>query len=175
MAKQKETKSTTLGNKKTLIILSLSILIIGLIILGLSSIGIFSIPSGGLLSNQCIPSSEYLCTNQTYNHFTGNIIVTLEQKTGTSWSTANFVFVPQGTAFSQGVPNISFTSNPANTIYGTIGKGLEVGQNISISLPVTGQINISTSATGAIWVEYTTATNKTPKYTQIALINIKAS
>ena len=61
-----------------------------------------------ILGTSCITPSGYLCQNPVYDHFTGNIIVTLGQITGTNWTTSNFVFVPQGTQLiPKGIPSVS--------------------------------------------------------------------
>jgi hypothetical protein len=155
----------------TLVALTIVILLIGVSIfyLGTSNPGVL------LQGEQCIAASGYLCKNPVYNHSTGNIIVTLGQDTGTNWSTANFLFVPQGTTVLNGVQSISFTSNPANTLYNTVNKGLPSEQNVTVSFPVSGLVNINTTATGTIWVQYTTRQNSTFQYASMALINIKAS
>jgi hypothetical protein len=165
----KKTKKT--NNKRNLILGGLVILTIILIFL---SLYIIMAPTPGV-EEICVSYSGYGCQNTIYNHLTGNITIRLLQVTGTTWYTANFVFVPQGTPNLNGIPNISFTSNPANTTYYTLTNSLTSRQWVHISLPVTGPVNVGTQALGSIWVEYTTATNHTTQYAQMASINIKAS
>lgn len=108
-----------------------------------------------------------------YLHNTGVIYVTLGQNTGTNWTTANFVFVPQGTPNSAGIPAISFTSYPAFH-----SNGLSSGLTLAAYLAVNNTkppIAIGTTAVGSIWVQYTIASSTTPQYTQIAIVNIKAT
>jgi hypothetical protein len=172
MAKQKEPKPII--KRKTLVLLGLAVLIIIFVLLVLSAQGTFYVP--GVNGNTCVADSGYLCLNPVYFHSTGNILVTIGQNTGTSWLTANFVFVPKGTLMINGKPSISFTSTPANTTYSTTGIGFITGQTTqTIHLPVTGAVSMGTPAIGSIWVEYTTMNNSTPQYVQMATINIKAS
>jgi hypothetical protein len=164
-----------------------AILIIAVVLGALFSLGVFS--SSNLLGTACIASSGYLCSNPSYGHGTlgttpwpaGNIIVTVGQNTGTSWATANFVFVPDGTALTaSGVPNINFNGvapTPANTMYSA--TGLISGEQVTISLPVNtlasgSTVSVGTPATGSIWALYTTS-GGTAQYVQIATLNIKAS
>jgi len=159
-----------------------AILIIAVVLGALFSLGVFS--SSNLLGTACIASSGYLCSNPSYGHGTlgtypaGNIVVTVGQNTGTSWTTANFVFVPDGTSLtSSGVPNIAFTAYPANTQYAT--AGLISGQQVTIDLPVSGltaasTISVGTPTTGSVWAYYTTSSG-TPSYVQVATLNVKAS
>jgi hypothetical protein len=160
-------------HKKTWIFFGVVILVLALALFLFLSIGTFTtqLPP----SPPCIGASGYYCQNAKYNQATGNIIVTLRQETGTNWTTANFVFVPQGTTTSNGIPSISFTSSPANTLYGTIGKGLPAGENILISLPVTGAVESNTIAFGSIWVAYTINQTNTLQYRYVATVYIKAS
>jgi hypothetical protein len=167
-----------------------AILIIAVVLGALFSLGVFS--SSNLLGSACIASSGYLCQTPTYVHGTvasgstaGNILVTLGQNTGTNWATANFVFVPSGTALtSSGLPSIRFNATAptaANTAYA--GTGLISGQQVQIylpnnalgSLPSPPTVAVGTAATGAIWAQYTTASNPNAQYVQVATINIKAS
>ena len=160
-----------------------AILIIAVVLGALFSLGVFS--GNTLLGNACIASSGYYCQNPQYLHGTlgtgaaGNLIVTVGQNTGVNWATANFVFVPQGTATNGGVPTISFTSTPANTFNAV--NGLVSGQTVSIYLPnnaittAGATVTVGTAAQGAIWAYYTTATSSVPQYAQVASINIKAS
>lgn len=148
--------------------------IIMIIILVGFFIGLPSFCPNPLLGSACVAQAGYLCQSPSYNHITGNIAVTIGQNTGTRWTTANIVFVPQGTATTNGgIPAISFISYPANITYGS--TGLISGQTVNIVLPVGKQVYVGTPATGSIWVQYTTQGNQTASYTQIAAINIKAS
>ena len=157
-----------------------AILIIAVVLGALFSLGVFS--GANLLGNACIAQSGFYCQNPIYSHSNGNIIVTLGQNTGTNWAGANFVFVPQGTPSTTGVPGVNFATNPpANIAYTFIGAGNTItsGQTISgLYLPVNGLTampNVGVSATGSIWAIYQTVGSSTPQYIQIATINIKAS
>ncbi|MGI0100829.1 MAG: hypothetical protein ACREBH_03905 [Candidatus Micrarchaeaceae archaeon] len=162
-----------------------AILIIAVVLGALFSLGVFS--GNSLLGNACVASSGFLCQNPIYSHATSNIVVSLGQNTGTTWDTAFFVFVPQGTPVSSGIPQlagnvpIDWSSVNGPPVYG-ITQGLVSGQTQTVTLPVNSlgigygnTITVGTSATGAIWAEYTTSVSGTKQYAQIATINIKAS
>ena len=164
-----------------------AILIIAVVLGALFALGVFS--GSGILGNACVASSGFLCQNPVYSHSNGEIFATLGQNVGTNWASANFIFVPQGTAISSGLP-LLISSQAAvtvngNDIYGgggSIGTGVMSGQTVQVWLPVntiststsTGSVNIGVPATGAIWAQYTTS-SKIVQYVQIATINIKAS
>jgi len=170
-----------------------AILIIAVVLGALFSLGVFS--GSSLLGNACIAASGYLCSNPVYLHgtptaagFQGNILVTVGQNTGTTWTSANVYFVPQGTSSVAGLPStspIGFNSaaNPGFSNVILFGTGLVSGQQQSMYLPVssTYPLAVGTAATGTIWAQYCTATLTagnvcpTPQYVQLATINIKAS
>lgn len=136
----------------------------------------FTSISDGFGSTSCTAQSGYTCANSKYLSSTADIAVTLGQNTGTNWASANFVFVPHGTHFSNNVPSISFTMYPANTLYST--SQLISGQAVVLYLPVNGvnaPIKVGTLATGTIWVAYTTTSSGPINYVQMASINIKAT
>jgi hypothetical protein len=168
-----------------------AILIIAVVLGALFSLGVFN--GQNILGTACIASSGYYCQNPTYFHGTlaaspataGNILVTVGQNTGQTWTTANFVFVPAGTPSTAGVPDISFNGipsgapQPANTAYAL--TGLISGQQVKVYLPNNAlvgpaTVTLGTSASGAIWAQYTTAgPGSTALYAQVATLNIKAS
>ena len=172
-----------------------AILIIAVVLGALFSLGVFS--GSSLLGNACIASAGYFCSNPVYFHGTvgtypaGNVLVTVGQNTGVTWTSVNVVFVPQGTGLgtvgaSAGLPNVNFVQYPtgvANVIgfaaSPPAGTGLVSGQQQQVTLPVSGLIGtvaVGTAATGAIWAQYTiSATGASVHYTQLATINIKAS
>jgi hypothetical protein len=159
-----------------------AILIIAVVLGVLFSMGVFS--GNNILGTACIARAGFLCQAPTYGHATGNIVVTVGQNTGTTWSSANFMFVTQSTPLSGGLPvtltPAAFTANAGNTMW--TANGLNSGETISVTLPVNGvsgtTINVGTAATGAIWVQYTISTglaSSTPtQYAQLASINVKA-
>jgi hypothetical protein len=160
--------------KRNLIVgIFIFIIIIFLIELSLNQIE----PGGPPLGLICVASSGYVCQNPVYNHSTAVIFVTLGQNTGTSWTSANFIFIPQGQALGvDGLPSsMPGMATLGNTVLSR--SGIKSGQQISITLPVNGltSVDIGTPARGSIWVEYTIQNNSTPNYVQIAQINIKAT
>jgi hypothetical protein len=160
-----------------------AILIIAVVLGALFSLGVFS--GSNLLGNACVAGSGYLCKSPFFNHGNAGIQLVVGQNTGTTWSSSNFIFVPEGTPTNAGTGlptsltfNVLGTAGQANTTYGGAGAGLISGQTVTIWLPVNGvtaPVTVGTPATGAIWVEYTTSGNAAPQYAQLASINIKAS
>jgi hypothetical protein len=166
-----------------------SVLIIAVILGILMSIGAFG--GASTVGTTCIASVGYICQSPIYNHNTGNIVVTLGQNTGTTWTAAGFVFVPQGTSTAGGIPNIG-----ANTEV-TVGA-MGAGQRVMVNLPVANSIlaavssvNVGSSAIGTIWACYGTASGYTTNtvggingfaqlcpagyYVQLATVTAKAS
>jgi len=166
------------GNSKNLVNLTLStaiVLVIVILILYWFAL-MHPLFSDSVVNPQCVAKPGYLCQTPIYVHTNSGILVVLGQNTGKSWTGANFVFVPQGTNLSNEIPDISFISYPANTVYAK--NGTKSGETLDIWLPVNGvtpPVDIGTTATGSIWVQYTTNSNQAPQYAQIATINIKAS
>jgi len=146
-----------------------------IIIIVASVIAFLSVPSwcgSSALENVCIAGSGYICQNHMYKN--GGVVVTLGQNTGTTWTSANFVFIPQGTPIKSGLPAISFTSYPANTLLAS--TGLKSGQTVLMYLPLNTTTEPSgTVDIGAIWVQYTIQGSPTPQYAQMAAIYLKAS
>ncbi len=157
-----------------------AILIIAVVLGALFSLGVFS--GNNILGTACIAASGYLCQTPIFSHSNGNVVVLLGQNTGTTWLSANFMFVPQGQQSASGLPvtltAAAFTANLGNTLLTT--TGMVSGQSIQLMLPVNGvagtAVNVGTPATGAIWVQYTTsASNGAFQYAQLASMNVKAS
>jgi len=170
--------------KKRAVVYSIIIIIVlaVLIVYYLSKVSCQSVPGfycNGVTTNpflgpDCFALSGYYCQNATYNHNNGNIVVSLGENTGTNWTSANFVFVASGSSLnSYGIPNISFSSPTANTLYYTI--GLKTGQKVSLYLPYTGSVNKGVTAAGDIWVKYIMVGANTATYVQIASLKLNAS
>ena len=144
-----------------------AILIIAIVLVALFSLGVFS---GQGLNTACIALSGYICSNPIYSHSTGNLIVTVGQATGTSWATANIVYVPQGTTTSSGVPSVTWSNPPGNYL----SSGLVSGQTASVTLYVSGAVNTGTTADGSIWAQYTESGTTSIYYSEIGTVTLKA-
>lgn len=178
-------KPKPINSARNLVVWGLAILVAAVFIIWF----LFNFSPRTDLSSECVSRVGYICQSQniTFFHGTvginaagavpGNILVTVGQNTGINWISANFVFVPQGTSTTSGIPNISFINSPANTFYATTGLASE--QTVSVYLPVNGTksyVSIGTLVSGTIWAQYTTSSNQTPKNIQIAYISfIKAT
>jgi hypothetical protein len=149
-------------------------------------------PVGGPGVQGCVAGPGFYCQTPSYSHATGAITLTIGQSTGTSWTSANIVFVPEGTPLIQGVPKLIFAANAitnGNFLYeGYGGNGITIsGQTMQIVLPVNG---ISTNSltcggncpskgstiSGTIWVQYTLSGTTGLQYAQMAAFGLlKAS
>jgi hypothetical protein len=155
-----------------------AILIIAVVLGALFSLGVFS--SSSLLGTSCIAYSGYTCLNPVLHGGTFNAII--GQATGTSWITANVIFVGYGVGAS-GLTTNSFASSTATYVQ-TIAP-FASGQTASLSL--TGYLSatpntftafptaVGTSQTGTIWVCYATSGSACANMAQIATVNVKAS
>jgi hypothetical protein len=167
-----------------------AILIIAVVLGALFSLGVFTAPG----VQGCVAGPGFYCQTPSYSHATGAITLTIGQSTGTSWTSANIVFVPQGTASVSGVPITVFAQNVVyngNFYYeGYSGNGITTsGQSQVIVLPVNGitsgannvatnlatPIAVGSTESGTIWAQYTTAGVSGLQYAQMAAITIKAS
>ena len=176
-----------------------AILIIAVVLGALFSLGVFN--GKNILGSACVAQSGFYCQNAVYYHGTvasagtpsaGNVMVTLGQNTGQSWSSVNVVFVPQGTPVNAGLPGTTTTfvglggasGAWANSILTS--TGLASGQQYNFLLPVNGTSNVisvgSSVAAGQIWAQYcltgqlgVAGTGCTPQYIEIATLNQKAS
>ena len=173
----------------TVVLIITVMLIIAVVLGALFSLGVFN----GSLSSACVAQSGYLCQSPLYSHTTGIITIPqLGQNTGTTWASANFVYVPQSlSGTTAGIPTLmspqAAVAANGNIIYGLGTIQLLSGQEVAISLPVNTvstnslahlatPLTIGTSTSGAIWVEYTTSANPTTfQYAEIATLNLKAS
>jgi len=135
--------------------------------------GLFNFSGRNILPDVCTPTIGYVCHISYYNRISGSISVFLGQNSGANWTTANFVFVPNGTQIVNYIPSISFIGYPSNSI-----SNVKSGDTIKIWLPVNWinpPVVIGTPAKGTIWVQYTTCPNGQLQYAQIATIYIRAS
>lgn len=158
-----------------------AILVIAVVLSALFGLWVFN--GNNISGSACIAVPGFLCSGAIYSHSDANIIVQLGQNTGQSWVSASFVFVPQGTSFVNGVPDISFNSVPANTELAT--SGLVSGGIATLYLPVNGvalPVNVGTPVSGTIWVQYSYMVSsggvsqiEGPEYVQIASLNLKAA
>ena len=172
-----------------------AILIIAVVLGALFSLGVFN--GKNLLGSACVAESGFYCQNAVYHHGTvgttagaGNVMVQIGQNTGTSWTSAMIVFIPQGTPTgTSGVPGTANTFDSFGTAPGAwanntlVTSGLGSGQQINILLPVNGTgptVSLgSSTASGTIWAEYCTqgtiGGSCTAQYAEIATLNQKAS
>ncbi|MCL5100921.1 MAG: hypothetical protein M1122_03145 [Candidatus Marsarchaeota archaeon] len=152
-----------------------AILIIAVVLGALSFLGIFN--TGSIVPSVCTPTTpQFACSSYVYGGVgsttppPGNVLITLTQNTGTSWTSATAYFVPQSSEASVESGTSLSSINAGNTISG----GMPSGQSITVTLPATGSVNLNTGLQGYVWVSYTSSGGSTV-ITQFAQVNVKAS
>jgi hypothetical protein len=154
-----------------------AILIIAVVLGALFSLGVFS--SSSLLGTSCIAYSGYTCLNPVLHGGTFNAII--GQATGTSWITANVIFVGYGVGTS--ILNASsFTASCAQQFAGGLSNGQTVTITLTNYLSSVGTKScaafptaVGTSQAGTIWACYATSGTACIYVAQIATVNVKAS
>jgi len=159
-----------------------AILIIAVVLGALFALGVFN--QSGLSANACVAPAGFYCENAIFYHgvvgsgsgsvVPGNIVLTVGQDTGAAWQNIFFVFVPAGTGYTSGLPNVNFATPPTGISY-AVGN-MNTGSSTQVTLPVTGTsstVSIGTTETGEVWAQYMVGGNV--EYTQIASLNIKAT
>jgi ABC-type proline/glycine betaine transport system permease subunit len=155
------------------------------LIIALGLVLIFFLYSSNLESRTvfpttCISESNYYCQDANYKNASDSIFVTLGQETGTNWTSANFMYVPQNQTVSSGLPvtltYAAFRAGLGNTTYSA--AGLASGQTINVWLPVngiTGHVPIGTETEGTIWAQYTTKQSGAAQYVQMGSLRLPAT
>ena len=134
-----------------------------------ASLGILG---GSPLCTTCLPQSGYQCSGVVYNHYNGNMTVTIGQTTGMNWSAAEIYYVPQGTYSDGGVPVSTLGLNATNGYI--VPNGLTNEQYVVVNLSVSGPVPPGTARAGEIWAAYTTTHIGQVYYAQIAEVTIRA-
>ena len=116
----------------------------------------------GTKPGTCTGTSTSTCTGPSYNHSNGNLSIQLMQSSGSNWTSASLVFVPAGTAFSGGTPEVSW-SNSAS-----VSGGLLTGVSRSVKVPVSGPVSIGSHVSGTVWAQYQITSGGTVYYAQLA-------
>jgi hypothetical protein len=146
-----------------------AILIIAVVLVVLYKLGVFS--GASFLGTTCVANAGFLCSSPTYFGGTGigsgtggnvlsptpagNLLVTLGQSTGSTMYNVAFGFAVSGSSLtSSGVPNVPFLTY-SNAI---TGNTLYSGATVTLTINATGGTTtpIGTSASGNLWIAYTT-------------------
>ncbi len=121
----------------------------------------------------CAPTnSTFRCPYPYFNYTTGIFTVELSQDTGFNWTSVTVVFVPSNTAYSHGVPHISWSPPGAVNVTG----GLLSNATKYINIPITsGRVAVGTNITGSIWAKYQLNIGGTVSYANMssAIIVVK--
>jgi len=156
-----------------------AILVVAVVLSVLFTLGVFN--GNNVAPNACLASPGYLCKSAAYDHTTGNVIVTLGQDSGNNWLTANIVFVSQSTPFKNGIPAISFTGFPANTILSGSGGLLNGEGQAYLYLPASGAVPVGTQISGTVYAQYSYLyyqqgiPSTRVGYGEIGVLNLKAT
>lgn len=121
------------------------------------------------LVTTCSNQPNYMCQSPGYSSSTGNLTVKVEQNTGSNWSVATLIFVPQGTAYSYGVPIVSWSSGVS------LSNGMQNGNLYTVKLPATGKTSLGSPISGTIWAQYQTNAGGTVYYAEVASVSGTAS
>lgn len=132
-----------------------AILIISIVLGSLFSLGVFSTSS--FLSTSCIPSSGYYCSISSYVHG-GNVIATIGQSTGTSWTQWAYYFCSGCTQGTTG-PTTSATAQYNALGANAFASGAQA--TVSLTVPTSTSGSVGTTVTGSVWVCYVTASAAT--------------
>ncbi len=160
-----------------------AILIIAIVLGALFSLGVFS--GSSFVGTTCIAAAGYTCSSVSF--FSGTFNAVVGQATGTSWSTANIVFIVGG-----GTPP---SINSGNTVTGSgcvssNSGGLSSGQTFAASF--TGYVStasniastgvatctslptaIGTTESGALWAAYQASGISGVQWIQLATVTLK--
>ena len=160
------------GNKKAqsameyLMTYGWAILIIAIVLAALFSLGVFS--SSSFTGTTCVALSGFLCSNPVLHG--GNLVVTLGQATGTSWTPTNTIlcFVPSGGTVPSS-PTTCLSPDSSNTIVG----GLANGQSLGVTFTGLSATTVGSTESGTIWAIYSTVSGGTSYITQMATSTLK--
>lgn len=121
-----------------------------------------------ILSNtylKCSSAFGYGCGIIAYNTSNHMLIVNISQSTGTNWSGEDVVYVPQETPIANGLPQVSFSSYPANITFQYTVTPSGLGRKVLLA--VTSPYNLN----GTIWIAYKTYGSYIPQYTEIGSVS----
>jgi hypothetical protein len=99
----------------------------------------------------CSSASPFGCQSSNFNYTTGALTVAIIQKSGYNWTAVTVRFVPSNTAYSNGVPELSWSPPMAVNVTG----GLLNNTVRYVNIPITsGPVAVGTDITGSIWAKY---------------------
>jgi hypothetical protein len=154
-----------------------AILIIAVVMVALFSLGILG---GSPLGTTCLPQSGFECTSPVFSHSTGQLSVTMGQNSGTGWTSANIIFVPQGVSTTQISGSIFSAQN--DFVAGAVNNGQIITATIPVVNTIAGYPIVLTTmpavgytAAGTIWVQYTVAGSSAFYYAEMATATLKAA
>jgi len=134
-----------------------------------------------IISNYCIASSGYYCSNLNYSSSTNKINFIFGQNTGYPFKSWAIAYAPNNaTQSATGLPDVEFIK--------VSNAPLNLGQIIQVSLPASSasHVNIGTQAQGSIWICYSlnstitpgigscTASSGAPDYAKVATLLVNA-
>ncbi len=114
----------------------------------------------------CSPTNyTFQCKYPYFNYTTGIFTVAISQNTGYNWIQVTVRFVPTGTVYSHGVPELSWAPPAAVNVTG----GLLPNITKYVNIPITnGPVAVGTNITGSIWAKYQLGEGKAQFYANIS-------
>ncbi len=150
-----------------------AILIIGFVMVALFSLEIFG---GSSLSSSCIALSGYICQSPILHGST--LSATIGQDTGSTWTAANVIWVPQGVQVPANLATFCPPSG-SNSITGgmscfTAPQSINSGATVSMTLVFSPNVVTGQSYGGQLWMIYQTGPSSPWYQAQIATATLKA-
>ena len=148
-----------------------AILIIAIVLVALFELGIFG---GSTLPTSCVAQSGFICQNPVY--VGQNIIVTIGQSSGQSYTNANVYFLNTSNLakFQQTstLAELTALGVTANQIV-TGSTSMVSGSTYSVTVPTdgSGTPTVGSAISGQLWLTYTNA--GTQQYAELALVTAK--
>ena len=125
-----------------------------------------SITSPIIVQVSCAPTNTtFGCQYPYFNYTTGTFTVALSQRSGYNWTSVTVLFVPAGSAYSHGVPVLSWAPPQAVNVTG----GLLSNATKYVNIPITsGPVAVGTNITGTIWAKYQVTLASTSHYANMS-------
>ena len=99
----------------------------------------------------CFPYYYFGCQNPVFNYTTGILTVAISQESGYNWTSVTVRFVPAGSVYSHGVPELLWSPPSAVNVTG----GMLNNTVRYVNIPITsGSVAVGTNITGSIWAKY---------------------
>jgi hypothetical protein len=137
-------------------------------------------PNPIIVEATCSPTNAtFGCLYPYFNYTTGTFTVALIQRSGYNWTSVSVRFIPTGTQYTQGVPDVAWSPPQAVNITGgnTTANGKWLTNTTKyVNIPIaSGPVAVGTDITGTIWAKYQVTLASTSHYANLssAIIVVK--